>query len=242
VQGLGGGAVRVEVIGNATLYLGDCLEVLPTLPKVDAVITDPPYGILNLAGEGSTSAVRKSPRQLGSGTLKDRLLNRSDVRWDVAPTAATFDALRAMSAVQIFWGGNYFALPPTRAVLVWDKDQPWENFSQVEVAWTNLNKPAAIFRESTTRGVPGKEHPTQKPLSLMRWCVEEAGRPDVVFDPYMGSGTTGVAAVDVGSRFIGCEIDADYFDIACRRIEQAQKQAPLFPHEAATPPEQMGLT
>lgn len=220
--------IRVEVIGNATLHLGDCREVLPTLPKVDAVITDPPYGILNLAGAGSTMAVRKSPRQQGSGTLKNRLLNTSDVRWDVAPDVDTLALVMAAAPVQIVWGGNYFPLPPTRAVLVWDKDQPWENFSQVEMAWTNLQRPAAIFRESATRGTPGKEHPTQKPLSLMRWCVALAKGCESIVDPFMGSGTTGVAAVEAGRTFIGCEIDPAYFDIACRRIEDAQRQGRLI--------------
>lgn len=220
--------IRVERIGDATLYLGDCREILPTLPKADAVITDPPYGILNLAGEGSTPAVRKSPRQQGSGALKNRLLNRADVRWDIAPDAYTLALVMAAAPVQIVWGGNYFPLPPTRAVLVWDKDQPWENFSQVEMAWTNLQRPAAIFRESATRGTPGKEHPTQKPISLMRWCVALAKGCDSIVDPFMGSGTTGVAAVEAGREFIGCEIDPAYFDIACRRIEDAQRQQRLI--------------
>ena len=219
---------RIETIGNATLYLGDCREILPTLPKVDAVITDPPYGILNLAGQGSTTAVRKSPRQQGSGKLKDRLLNRSDVRWDVAPNADTLALVLAAAPVQVIWGGNYFPLPPTRAVLVWDKEQPWENFSQVELAWTNLNRPAAIFRESATRGTPDKEHPTQKPVSLMRWCVSLARDCHSIIDPFMGSGTTGVAAVEAGRAFVGCEIDPAYFDIACRRIDDAQRQGRLI--------------
>jgi len=219
-----------EVIGNAELYLGDCRDILPTLPKVDAVITDPPYGILNLAGEGSTPAVRKSPRQMGSGKLKGRILNTSSVEWDVAPDPAVFDALRANSNWQIFWGGNYFALPPARGMLVWDKEQPWENFSQVEIAWTNLSRPAALFRESATRGTPGKAHPTQKPLSLMRWCVAMVDALTVL-DPYMGSGTTGVAAVQMGRRFIGIEREPKYFEIAVRRIEDAQRMTDMFAHE-----------
>ncbi|WP_408953029.1 DNA methyltransferase [Lysobacter sp. Hz 25] len=219
---------RTEVIGNATLHLGDCREILPALQKMGALITDPPYGILNLAGEGSTPAVRKSPRQQGSGALKNRILNRSDVRWDVAPDVDTLALLMAAAPVQIIWGGNYFPLPPTRAVLVWDKEQPWENFSQVELAWTNLGRPAAIFRESATRGTPGKEHPTQKPLSLMRWCVALAKGSDSILDPYMGSGTTGVAAVEAGRKFVGCEVDPAYFDIACRRIDDAQRQGRLI--------------
>lgn len=228
------------VIGNAELWHGDCREVLPLLGQVDAVITDPPYGILNLAGEGSTPAVRKSPRQMGSGTLKNRILNTSAVEWDVAPDAAVFDALRANSTLQVFWGGNYFALPPARGVLVWDKEQPWENFSQVEIAWTNLNRPAAIFRESATRGTPDKVHPTQKPISLMRWCVAMVDAPTVL-DPYMGSGTTGVACVELGRQFIGIERERKYFDIACERIARAQAQGQLLPPEPVAAPEQQTM-
>lgn len=218
--------MRKETIGQATLYLADCREVLPLLAPVSAVITDPPYGILNLAGDVAGGVVRKSPRQQGSGTLKNRLLNTSDVRWDIAPDADVFALLRSLSKVQIIWGGNYFPLPPARGMLVWDKDQPWENFSQVEIAWTNLSRPAGIFRESATRGTPGKEHPTQKPISLMRWCV--AMTEGDVLDPYMGSGTTGAAAVGMGRDFIGIEIHEPYFDIACQRVEDAQRQARLI--------------
>lgn len=132
--------MKVEKIGAATLYLGDWRETMSTL-RGDAVITDPPYGILNLAGVGSTSAARKSPRQQGTGTLKGRVLSRSCTRWDVAPSGSDLEALRGLAPVQVIWGGNYFALPPSRGVLVWDKLQPWENFSQVEIAWTNIQRP-----------------------------------------------------------------------------------------------------
>jgi site-specific DNA-methyltransferase (adenine-specific) len=229
------------VIGDATLYLGSCEDILPALGRVDAVVTDPPYGILNLEGEGSTLAVRKSPRQQGSGTLKNRLLNVSDVRWDIAPDAAMFNQLRAMSDHQIIWGGNYFPLPPARAMLAWDKEQPWPNFSQVELAWTSLNRPAALFRVSATRGTPGKEHPTQKPLSLMAWCMDFLDEGVTALDPYMGSGTTGVAALQTGRKFIGIERDPAYFEMACRRIEQAYAQRPLFDAQPQRKPEQLGL-
>lgn len=219
---------RKEVIGNATLYLGDCREVMPIIGGVQAIVTDPPYGILNLAGEGSTTAVRKSPRQQGSGTLKGRLLNTSDVSWDIAPTSDIFHLIRNLSTWQIIWGGNYFDLPPARGMLVWDKEQPWPNFSQAELAWTNLERPAAMYRLSATRGTPDKEHPTQKPLPLMKWCLSLVPDADPICDPFMGSGTTGVAAVEMGRQFFGIERDERYFDIACRRIEDAQRQGNLF--------------
>jgi site-specific DNA-methyltransferase (adenine-specific)/modification methylase len=231
-----------RIIGNATLYLGDCMEVLPTLERVDAVITDPPYGILNLNGDVASGVVRKSPRQQGSGTLKNRVLNTSAVEWDIAPSQDLFNLVRGMSKNQVIWGGNYFNLPPARGVLVWDKEQPWENFSQVEIAWTNINRPAGIFRESATRGTPGKQHPTQKPLSLMKWCVAMLKEADTILDPFMGSGTTGVAAVQMGRKFIGIEREPSYFEIACKRIEQAQQQADMFQVPApASKIEQIGL-
>jgi site-specific DNA-methyltransferase (adenine-specific) len=202
-----------------TIYHGDCRDVWNQIDSVDVLLTDPPYGILNLAGEGSTPCVRKSPRQMGSGKLKDRILNRSDVRWDIAPTLGDFTLLRSMSVTQIIWGGNYFPLPPARGILVWDKQQPWENFSQVEIAWTNLERPAAIFRESCVTGNPDKTHPTQKPLSLMKWCI---GLTDggLVLDPYLGSGTTLLAAKDMNCRAIGIEIEEKYCEIAAKRLSQ----------------------
>lgn len=232
--------MRVETIGDATLYLGECSEILPTLGRVGAVVTDPPYGILNLQGEGSTTAVRKSPRQQGSGTLKNRILNVSQVEWDVAPPAEVFDVLRGMSDDQIIWGGNYFPLPPARGILVWDKEQPWANFSQVELAWTSLNRPAGLLRLNGSRNTPDKVHPTQKPLALMVWCLSFLPEGADVLDPYMGSGTTGVAAVQAGRPFVGIERDPKYFEIACRRIEQAVSQGQLFA-PAAPKAEQMGL-
>jgi site-specific DNA-methyltransferase (adenine-specific) len=218
--------IRKEVIGSCTLYLGDCIEVMPSLGKVDAVVTDPPYGILNLAGE--TKAVRKSPRQQGSGKLKNRVLNNANVEWDIAPSSEFFDLALAMSRWQIFWGGNYFDLPPTRGVLVWDKEQPWPNFSQAELAWTNLDRPAAMYRANSGRAEPNKVHPTQKPVGLMTWCLTFLPEASLVLDPFLGSGTTGVACAKLGRSFIGIERHEPYFDIACQRIRDAYLQADMF--------------
>lgn len=224
-------------IGSATLYLGDNRVVLSELVDVAAIVTDPPYGILNLQGEGTTTAIRKSPRQQGSGTLKNRLLNQSNVEWDVAPSPEMFEMMRAKSKHQIIWGGNYFALPPARGMLVWDKEQPWENFSQAELAWTNLERPAGLFRASAVRSIPNKCHPTQKPLSLMAWCIAMLPVGDgTVCDPYMGSGTTGVACLQAGRPFIGIERDSAYFEMACDRLRQVADQGALFiPEDLAQP-------
>ena len=198
----------MEVIGNATLYLGDCLEILPTLPKVDAVITDPPYGI---------------------GIAANPFRQKHEVMaWDNSPASEEhIHACISAGANCLIWGGNYFDLPPTQGFLIWDKVQP-EVFSSamVEYAWTNLNKPAKLFRRHVVSYE--KHHPTTKPMELMVWCVEWIGG-DVVLDPFMGSGTTGVACMNLGRKFIGIEIEPKYFDIACERITNSQRQERMFP-------------
>jgi len=206
-------------IGNAELYLGDCRDILPTLPRVDAVITDPPYGILSKANSNKGD---------GGGKLKGRILNLSSNEWDIAPDSELLAMVIAAGGKAILWGGNYFNLPPARGILIWDKEQPWQNFSQAEIAWTNLDRPAALFRASATRSTPNKLHPTQKPVSLMEWCITLIGECDSIIDPFMGSGTMGVACINLSRKFIGIEREPKYFDIACRRIEDAQRQARMF--------------
>jgi len=212
-------------IGNAELWHGDCLDVLQTIAPVDAVVTDPPYGILNLAG-GETSAIRKS-RRVNAGRFAGTALGAGDHEWDEAPSRHVLLTIREKAPIQIIWGGNYFDLPPCRGILVWDKEQPWENFSQAEIAWTNINRPAAIFRMSATRGEPNKLHPTQKPIRLMEWCINRCGSAASFLDPFMGSGTTGVACVRLGKSFVSIERERKYFDIACERIENEQRQRRL---------------
>ena len=209
---------RKEVIGDATLYLGDCLEILPTLEKVDAVITDPPYGLgdkWNGGGGSLRSTWRFSPSEAKS--------------WDMQ-TAEGVDWLARFAEEVVIWGGNYYALPPSRCWLLWDKKQN-DNFTtgQAEMAWTNLDRPVRIFRfaqcEQANEGA--KSHPTQKPLALMKWCLKWVSG-EMILDPFMGSGTTGVACANSGRKFIGIEINPKYFDIACERIENAQRQSRLF--------------
>ena len=152
---------REVTIGDCRLILGDCLEVMPLLGKVDAVVTDPPYGI------GAGTGIGKVTKE--GSDFRDR------AQWDNAPpSAGVFNLMRDISKWQIIWGGNYFELPPSKSFLVWDKIQP-EQFSlaMAELAWTNINKPAKIFRwksMSINGGAP-KHHPTQKPLDLMGWCL-----------------------------------------------------------------------
>jgi DNA modification methylase len=210
--------MRVETIGNATLYLGDCREILPGLPKVDAVITDPPYGI-NAARDRNSE--------------KDGWIDYGCGEWDLSrPDPEIFPMILASGKVQIVWGGNYFTdlLPPTMQWLVWDKGQRNFSLADCEFAWSSQRRAARIFEYS--RGVAlqdGKEHPTQKPIALMEWCIElAANKPKSILDPFMGSGTTGVACANLGRSFIGIEREPKYFDIACRRIEDAQRQQRLI--------------
>lgn len=207
--------VKWVEIGDCKLALGDCREVLPTLPKVDAVVTDPPYGI----------GIANNPVRQAHA--------RSD--WDdAAPDASTFDLICAASREQIIWGGNYFGLPAHQCFLVWDKKQPQDfSLAMCEMAWASRKLPAKLWRQSVLSYE--KVHPTQKPVQLMEWCLDllpDCGR---VLDPFMGSGTTGVACVNLGRQFIGIEREPTYFDIACRRIEEAYRQPRLFTDPPAKP-------
>ena len=207
---------RVETIGRATLYLGDCRDVLPTLGKVDLVCTDPPYG---LGDKLSTTS--------GVGAW-GKLHIAGGHAWDQSIPENIAEVVAAGSDA-IIWGGNYFALPPMRGWLLWDKIVREFTSGHAEMAWTTLNQPVRAFNFAHGQlASEGKEHPTQKPLRLMKWCIGFLPDAQTILDPFMGSGTTGVAAVQMGRDFIGVEREERYFDIACRRIEQAQRQGDLF--------------
>jgi site-specific DNA-methyltransferase (adenine-specific)/modification methylase len=206
--------VEWVTIGNARLALGDCRDILPTIGRVDAVVTDPPYGI-NIAA----NPVRQAHEKMD---------------WDAtAPDAETLALVVAAGEWAIIWGGNYFGMPAAQCFLIWDKLQPHDfSLAMCEQAWTNVRKPAKMFRHSVT-GYE-KSHPTQKPEPLMKWCIGHLPpTAATIIDPFMGSGTTGVAAVQMHKQFIGIEREAKYFDIACRRIEDAQRQGSLFGEKAA---------
>lgn len=213
---------EVETIGNATLYRADCLAVLPHLGVVDAVVTDPPYGI----GESS----KKVSSRKNAAAVRDY----GDFDWDQRPASDWHvAAMRQASRHQIIFGGNFMNLPPASCWLIWDKENSGD-FADAEMAWTNMPKAVRLVRYMWNgmlrkeRDIP-RVHPTQKPLEVMRWCIGHL--PDdvaTICDPFMGSGTTGCAALSLGKKFIGIEIDKRYFDIACERISQAQKQGDLL--------------
>lgn len=226
---------RKEQIGDATLYLGDCLEILPTLGKVDAVVTDPPYGI----GESSDSV---ASRQRKAGGKSKSLADQRDYgtfNWDATPISPELmAAVRAAGKWQIIFGGNYYECPPASCWLVWDKENGENDFADCELAWTNLPKAVRRIRylwngmlraNKEGRG----DHPTQKPIGVMSWCIDQLPKgSDTILDPFMGSGTTGVACANLGRKFIGIEIEPKYFDIACERIENAYRQGKLFEESA----------
>lgn len=211
--------MEAVTIGLATLYKGDCAEIMPTLENVDAVVTDPPYGI----GADKSAAKNKG---------KNGWTYFGDTDWDSErPSREIFEMILAGGRAHIIWGGNYFAdlLPPGMQWLVWDKGQRNFSLADCELAWSSQYKAARVFTYSRSKAKQdGKEHPTQKPIALMKWCIDLLPNPQTILDPFMGSGTTGVAAVQMGRKFIGIERDDKYFEIACRRIDNAQRQADMF--------------
>jgi len=214
--------MRVEVIGDATLYCGDCLEILPTLGRVDAVVTDPPFGVGNF--------VQVTGRMRGRGKNTGK-----PVWWnDAAPPRELFEMLQGMSTYRIIWGANFFNCFEDRGgAIVWDKCQSMPNFSKADVAsCTHFQKTEIVripWTNFTATHKAETDHPCERPVELYRWCIEYIpGRPTSILDPFLGSGSCAVAALQLGRKFIGIEIDETYFNIACKRIEEAWKQPRLF--------------
>ena len=210
-------------IGNATLYLGDCNEIPPSLDKFDDVVTDPPYGIGESKGKNKSRGKLAIAKDYGNDD------------WDNEPISKqTIDLMRNLSQWQIIFGGNYFELPPTKCWLIWDKENGASDFADAEMAWTNLNK-AVRLKKYMWNGMlrannePRGDHPTQKPIGIMEWVISHLPEnANTIIDPFMGSGTTGVACMNMKKQFIGIEREQKYFDIACKRIEDAQRQEALF--------------
>jgi DNA modification methylase len=214
---------RVETIGNATLYLGDCLDVLPMLPAVGLILTDPPYGI---GIDGQKERIdKRNPKHSRKGY--------EFFHWDEdIPSQYAFEMMFYKSKHQIIWGGNYFVdrlKTGTKGWLFWDKGQRGLTMSDGEFAYTSLQMPSraiTINRAEIKSDWP--EHPTQKPLRLMEWCLSHIPDAKSVCDPFMGSGTTGVACANLGRYFYGIEREEKYFDIACERIAAAHAQGRLI--------------
>ena len=230
------------VIGNAELWHGDCLEVLPLLPRCDLILTDPPYGI---GADVRMHAAAGKKSSGGAAYKKDY----GATNWDSeTPPDWLFGLMMEMSKNQIIFGGNYFNLPPTMCVLVWDKDNGTTKFADFELAWTSLRQAARLKRymwngmlQQDMANKEEREHPTQKPVPVMRWALLQAKDVLTVCDPFMGSGTTGVACAMEGRMFTGIERERRYFDIACERISRAQAQGMLLPPEEPRQPVQEEL-
>lgn len=222
---------RTEILAEGvTLHMGDCRDLLPTLPRA-AVITDPPYGIAHVKGAG--------------GLGKHNRRNIAPIVGDASP----FDPVPLLAFDNvIMWGADHYCarLPADSGRwLAWNKlddMESFDSFSDVEFAWHSRRGASRIF-SFKWKGIASvkaceeatRVHPTQKPITLMKWCIEQAALPAgaLILDPYMGSGTTGVAAVARGHRFTGIEIDPTYFDIACRRVSEALARPDMFVEKPA---------
>jgi len=210
-----------EVIGNCTLFLGDCMGVLPSLKAVDAVITDPPFGVGNF--------IQTTGRIMGRGNNRGKA-----VTWNEHPPGEeVFEWMRRLSEHRIIWGANFFNCFEDRGgAIVWLKDQHMPNFSKADIgSCTHFQKTEIVripWTNFTVTHRAESDHPCERPVELYQWCIEYLPKADTVLDPFMGSGTTGVACAKMGRQFIGIEIDEGYFDIACRRIREEYRQPDMF--------------
>lgn len=224
---------------TSEVYNIDCIKYLKDIPDkfFELSIVDPPYGInaLNIRMESPKKEnkyqegnvlqeIKKGKLNSGAGKLKNRVLNTMSCNWDFTPPTETyFKELFRVSKNQIIWGGNYFNLPPVRGIICWDKIQPWENFSQIELAWTSFNKPAALFKCSNTgsANTETKIHPTQKPIALYQWLIKKyANQGDKILDTHLGSGSSRIAAYKMGFDFYATEIDIEYFEAQEKRFKK----------------------
>lgn len=206
------------------IYNQDCLEALRIIEEdaFDLAIVDPPYGI---------GAKRL---QSGGKRLQDRAFAKFDADWDdTPPTEEYFYELMRVSKNQIIWGGNYFFLPPSRCWVIWDKCQPWENFSQVEMAWTSFDSPSKIFKKDSK--FSGKIHPTQKPVELYDYLFGKfAQKGFKILDTHLGSGSSAIAASNspLELEFTGYEISKDYYEKALKRLSEDKQQIQIFKNKS----------
>ena len=200
--------------GGITIYHGDCTDVLPALSPVDLVMTDPPYGIGEASGRNKSRGLLAKPTDYGSDS------------WDDSPVPDSLmtDCVAAGVFACVF-GGNYYSLGPSPAWLVWDKENGVTCFADAELAWTNYGTAVRLIRHMWNgmlrKGREPRSHPTQKPLHVISWAIEKCpGEPQIILDPFMGSGTTLRAAKDLGRKAIGIEIEEKYCEIAAKRMSQ----------------------
>ena len=195
---------------SVVIYNADCRDVLPTLDKVDLVLTDPPYGI------------ERFKKGFGTTRFRGHGAEKVGIEWDVAPTKETLNLILSSGTNAIVWGYNNLPLPRSEHFLVWDKFQSVDNFASAELAYVNASIPAKVFRYPIHNHNHTKNggHPTEKPVSVMRWCIEFFPDARTVLDPFMGSGTSLRAAKDLNRKAIGIEINERYCEIAAKRMSQ----------------------
>lgn len=221
---------RKEVIGNATLYLGDCLEIMPTLDNVDAIATDPPFGVdLGDVNNGQAKLKNQQPYTSFKDTSEHLKILIGGLH----------NFIKGVRTAGVFCGNrNIWMYPPPTEVGGWYIPGAVSRgkFGFVEISpilFYGKSPRAGIGDNSNCVRYSGRrecdEHPCPKPLVPVKWLVNKVSLDgEIVCDPFMGSGTTGVACAELGRDFIGIEIDEKYFDIACKRIEQAHRQLKLF--------------
>lgn len=233
--------------------LADRIDYMKSFPDkfFNLALLDPEYGInaTNMTmgsnpnrsrndGYGSGPAIstaqkiKKGRLNSGGGKLKNRKLNTSDIDWDNAiPDEEYFEQVFRVSINQAIWGGNYFPLPPTRCIMCWNKMQPWENFSQFELAWTSFDKPAMLLSLSNTGGGNHEQkiHPTQKPVPVYKWQLKRlAEMGDKICDFGMGSQSSAIAAFQMGYDYWGCDNNESYITAGNKRFSEQTKQQDLF--------------
>ena len=220
----GGPWQQARIIGDQLLIQGDCREVMAVLPPVDLLLTDPPFGIKQDKGFGGFGGFGKpiTRREYQGNWDNDR------------PPPETVESMCALADRHIIWGGQFFAdlLPAQGKWLFWDKCMTMPTFGDGELAWTSLDGNAVKQFTYNGNGLQAREknrqHPTQKPIALMEWCLGFLPDARTILDPFMGSGTTLVACQRLGRQGIGIELDADYYAIACRRVQDVVDRPPLF--------------
>lgn len=198
--------------GGITIYHGDCFQIAPCLPSFDLMLTDPPYGLA---------------KKMSGGTWGKADKYAAMWRWDHAPSTEHILGLTSKATHAVVWGGNYFTVPASRCWLSWSKSNAVRTMAAMELAWTTMDKPAMEWRGPVSTHDTG--HPTQKPIALISWCLSLFPDARTVFDPFAGSGTTGLAAKNAGIQAVLIEREESYCEIAAKRLAQEV----LFPAEGA---------